>query len=251
MTSTASGGPASPPAVDKRGERVRAMFAGVARRYDLLNHLLSLNIDRCWRRFALRTVPPEGSAPILDVCTGTGDLALGYDRLAAAKVIGADFCPEMLEIARQKNARQNRNVEFLEADAQNLPFDDDTFQIVSAAFGLRNVADTRAGLSEMIRVARPGGRVAILEFSRPRTPILRWLYLAYFRHLLPRIGKSVSKSSGDAYEYLPASVLAFPDGEEMVNLLREMGLVDVRSHPLTFGIATLYVGRKPQTGWGG
>lgn len=236
-----------PPAVDKRGERVKAMFAGVAKRYDLLNHLLSLNIDRRWRRFTVRKVPPKGTLPILDICTGTGDLALGYANTAdAPKVIGADFCREMLVIAQQKARKQNLPVEFLEGDATELPFCDNQFQIVSVAFGLRNVSDTHKGLSEMIRVAAPGGRVAILEFSRPRVPVLRTLYLVYFKYLLPRIGQSVSKSSHDAYHYLPASVLSFPDGEEMCRLLRDMGLTDVERHPLTFGVATLYIGRKPE-----
>src|SRR5690606_25673293 len=149
-----------------------------------------------------------------------------------------------LVIARQKAQRRKLPVEFLEGDATRLPFQDNLFQIVSVAFGLRNVSETEKGLSEMVRVAAPGGRVAILEFSRPRVPILRSLYLAYFKHLLPRIGQTVSKSSHDAYHYLPASVMSFPDGEEMAKLMRSMGLVDVEFYPLTLGIATLYVGTK-------
>lgn len=232
--------------VDKRGERVRDMFAGMAKRYDLLNHLLSLNIDKRWRRFTVRKVAPESNAPILDVCTGTGDLALMYEEAMAGRgmVVGADFCHEMLAIAREKNARQGKSVHILEADAQHLPFPDNQFQIVSVAFGLRNVANTRAGIAEMIRVAQPGGRVAILEFSKPRVPVLRWLYLAYFKYLLPLVGQAVSKSAQDAYHYLPASVLAFPDGPEMIAILEEMGLSEVKEYPLTFGISTLYVGRK-------
>lgn len=224
------------------------MFAGVARRYDLLNHLLSLNIDKWWRRFTIRAVPPRPGARILDVCTGTGDLALGYDRALAGQgtVIGADFCHEMLVLARQKNVAQGRQVEIVEADAQNLPFPSDSFDIVSIAFGLRNVADTRRGIGELIRVARPGGQVAILEFSRPEVPVLRWLYLAYFRHVLPWIGDRLSRDAQDAYHYLPASVLEFPSGPAMRALLEEMGLAKTRLHPLTFGIATLYVGEKPE-----
>jgi demethylmenaquinone methyltransferase/2-methoxy-6-polyprenyl-1,4-benzoquinol methylase len=239
----------SPAGVDKRAARVRAMFAGIARRYDLLNHLLSLNIDKRWRRFTVRTVAPDSdsSAPILDVATGTGDLALAYDAAVRSRVpvIGVDFCHEMLVVARQKTEKTGRSVLLVEADGLRLPFADDVFQIASIAFGLRNMADLERGLAEMIRVIRPGGRVAILEFSRPRVAILRWLYLAYFKYLLPRIGQAVSHSPHDAYHYLPASVLEFPDGQEMVCLLEAKGLERIACQPLTFGIATLYVGTKP------
>src|SRR5207248_1842422 len=131
---------------------------------------------------------------------------------------------------------------------QRLPLPDDEFGVVTVAFGLRNVADTVRGIDEMVRVARPGGKVAILEFSRPRGPILGRLYLAFFRHVLPRVGQALSPNSYDAYSYLPASVLQFPDGQEMIDLLAARGLVEVRQHPLTFGIATLYVGTKPAGG---
>lgn len=233
------------PAVDKRGDKVRAMFASIASRYDLMNHVLSLNIDRRWRRFTIRTVPLPTGGSLLDVCTGTGDLALGYaEKDATARIVGLDFCPEMLAIAQQKNDRAGRSIRFGEGDALALPVDSNQFDVVTCAFGLRNVSDTRGGLAEMVRAARPGGEVAILEFSRPRVPVLRWLYLAYFKHLLPRIGQTVAKNDHSAYEYLPASVMAFPDGDEMKRLLGEMGLENVRRYPLTLGIATLYVGRK-------
>jgi demethylmenaquinone methyltransferase/2-methoxy-6-polyprenyl-1,4-benzoquinol methylase len=223
------------------------MFAGVAPHYDLLNHLLSLNIDKRWRRRAIRTAPPKPGGAVLDVCTGTGDLAFGYEKAGAGRVrvIGADFCHEMLVIARAKNRKQGQSVEFIEADATRLPFPDDSFDIVSVAFGLRNISDHRAGLAEMTRVTRPGGRIVVLEFSRPRIIGLRWLYLAYFRHVLPRVGQILSRSSHQAYHYLPASVLAFPDGEEMLALLEESGLQQAQAHRLTFGIATLYVAQKP------
>lgn len=223
------------------------MFAGIAGRYDFLNHLLSLNIDRHWRRFTIRQTPIRGADPILDVCTGTGDLALGYARLAkgSAPVIGTDFCAPMLDIARKKSAAANLDIEWIEADAQALPFEANRFQIVTVAFGLRNVADTAAGIDEMIRVAKPGGRVAILEFSKPTAPGLRQLYLWYFRSVLPRLGQAISKSGDDAYRYLPESVLQFPDGQAMVDLLTARGLTEVRRWPLTLGIATLYIGVKP------
>ena len=235
--------------LDKRETRIRSMFADIAQSYDLLNHLLSLNIDRSWRRRTTRLVPPEGDAPILDVCTGTGDLALAYDRAAGGRVpvVGADFCHPMLVRAVDKTARRQRNerVRYVEADAQKLPFPDDTFQITCVAFGLRNVTDTDKGLAEMVRVTRPGGRVAVLEFSRPRHWLFGRLYRFYFRRVLPLVGQLVSRSRDSAYNYLPASVMEFPDGEALAEKLRGHGLTDVRWHPLTFGIATLYVGTKP------
>lgn len=223
------------------------MFAGVAPRYDLLNHLLSLNIDKRWRRFTVRMVAPRDDQPILDVCTGTGDLALEYAGATRGKVqvVGADFCRPMLLRAAAKGRAAGANIAWLEADGQQLPFADNRFQIVAVAFGLRNISDTSQGITELVRVARPGGRVAILEFSRPRAPILHWLYLAYFKYLLPRIGQTVSRSQHEAYHYLPASVLAFPDGPAMIALLEQHGLREVKAYPLTFGIATLYVGVKP------
>jgi demethylmenaquinone methyltransferase/2-methoxy-6-polyprenyl-1,4-benzoquinol methylase len=243
---------AAPP-IDKRAERIRDMFAGIAPRYDLLNSLLSLRIDRRWRDRVVRDVAPDhaDSAPVLDVCTGTGELALAY---AAAHpdstVIGTDFCLPMLDIAKRKAAKLSedaRRPEFMEADALALPFPSDRFQIAAIAFGLRNVADFRAGLAELARVVQPGGRVAVLEFSRPRTPILKHLYLAYFKQILPRIGQRVSPNRDAAYEYLPASVMSFPDGKELAGELGAVGLEDVSVTPLTFGIAALYVGRKPVT----
>jgi demethylmenaquinone methyltransferase/2-methoxy-6-polyprenyl-1,4-benzoquinol methylase len=234
--------------LDKRETRIRRMFNSIAPRYDLLNHLLSLNVDRYWRRRTTRLVPPDGDAPILDVCTGTGDLALAYDRAAAGRVpvVGADFCHEMLVRARTKAARRGaaERVRFVEADAQRLPFPDDHFQIACVAFGLRNVTDTERGIAEMVRVTRPGGRVAILEFSRPRGWFFGRMYRFYFRRLLPLVGGLVSRNGDDAYRYLPESVMEFPDGEALAERLRGHGLTGVTWHPFTFGIATLYVGVK-------
>jgi demethylmenaquinone methyltransferase/2-methoxy-6-polyprenyl-1,4-benzoquinol methylase len=243
--------------LDKRETRIRAMFGNIARRYDLLNHLLSLNVDRYWRWRTTRLAPPVmgapgGDAPILDVCTGTGDLALAYDRAAGRRVpiIGTDFCLPMLLPAREKarRSRASERIRYLEADTQRLPFPANTFQLVTVAFGLRNVTDTDRGLAEMVRVTRPGGRVAILEFSKPRHWLFGRLYNFYFRRLLPLVGQLVSRSHDRAYSYLPASVLEFPDGEALAEKLRGHGLTAVRWHPLTFGIATLYVGTKPEEG---
>jgi demethylmenaquinone methyltransferase / 2-methoxy-6-polyprenyl-1,4-benzoquinol methylase len=235
--------------VDKREARIRTMFGNIARHYDLLNHLLSLNIDRYWRWRTTRLAPPAVDGPILDVCTGTGDLALAYDRAAGGllPIIGADFCLPMLLPARDKTRRRgaSERIHFLEADTQRLPFAADHFQLTTVAFGLRNVTDTDKGIAEMVRVTRPGGRVAILEFSRPRHWFFGPLYRFYFRRVLPFIGQLVSRSRDSAYNYLPASVMQFPDGEELAAKLRTHGLMDVQWHPLTFGIATLYVGTKP------
>jgi demethylmenaquinone methyltransferase/2-methoxy-6-polyprenyl-1,4-benzoquinol methylase len=231
------------------------MFGNIAPSYDRLNHLLSLNIDKRWRRRTVQLVPPQGTAPILDLCTGTGDLALAYHRAAGgrAAIVGADFCHEMLVRAQQKTDQRLAagQVSYLEADAQRLPFPDDHFEIAAVAFGLRNVTDTDRGLAEMVRVTRMGGRVAILEFSKPRHWLFGRLYRMYFRYLLPAIGQLVSRSKDNAYRYLPASVIEFPDGEELAARLRSHGLVDVVWRPFTFGIATLYTGTKDRRADGG
>jgi len=225
------------------------MFGQIAGRYDFLNHLLSLGIDHYWRWRTVRCVRPEGRLPILDVCTGTGDLALAFDRAAGRQldIVAADFCHEMLEIGREKSAKVGAGgrITFLEADAQSLPLPSDEFQIVSVAFGLRNVSDTDRGLAEMVRVAAPGGRVAVLEFSSPTWQPVRAIYGWYFRHVLPRIGQFLVRNSSAAYEYLPESVGQFPQGEALAQRMRTAGLGSVRCYPLTFGVATLYVGRKP------
>jgi len=235
--------------LDKREARIRTMFEHIAPSYDLLNHLLSLNIDHYWRWRTTKIVPPDGKGPILDLCTGTGDLALAYDRAAHGKVaiVGADFCHGMLQraIVKAKQARAQSRIRFLEADAQKLPFPDDYFQISTVAFGLRNVTNTDRGLAEMARVTQPGGKVAILEFSKPRGRVLGSLYNFYFRRVLPLIGQTISRSKDNAYRYLPESVMEFPDGEALAARIRAAGLVDVRYYPLTFGTATLYVGVKP------
>jgi demethylmenaquinone methyltransferase/2-methoxy-6-polyprenyl-1,4-benzoquinol methylase len=248
MSTATTPPPPTDPLLDKRGARIRGMFGAIAPSYDFLNHLLSLNIDRCWRRRATRLVPPRGPAPILDLCTGTGDLALAYDRAAGGRVpiVAADFCHEMLvrAVGKTRRRRALSRIRYVEADAQRLPFADDQFQISTVAFGLRNVTDPERALAEMVRVTRPGGRVAILEFSRPRHWLFGRLYRFYFRRLLPLVGQLVSRSRDDAYRYLPASVMEFPDGEALAGRLRAHGLREVRWHPFTFGVATLYVGTK-------
>lgn len=234
--------------VDKSDNRVRQMFAGIAPKYDRMNHLLSMNVDRYWRWRTVRTVKPEPELPILDVCTGTGDLALAFYRATRgrAPVVAADFCPEMLEIGERKKKKTgvNGQLTFVEADAQTLPFPDDHFQIVSVAFGLRNVADTDRALREMTRVCRPGGRVAVLEFSMPRWQPFKAIYGWYFRRVLPRLGQWLARNEHSAYSYLPESVGEFPSYEALADRMRGAGLATVTYRPLTFGVATLYVGVK-------
>ncbi|MCA9079001.1 MAG: bifunctional demethylmenaquinone methyltransferase/2-methoxy-6-polyprenyl-1,4-benzoquinol methylase UbiE [Planctomycetaceae bacterium] len=240
--------------IDKSGDRVKEMFGQIAGRYDLLNHLLSGGIDIYWRNYTVRQVPIQGTSPVLDVCTGTGDLALTYWASAKGTVVvtGTDFTPEMLVRAKQKFAKRanqfgsaSKPVDFLEADTLQLPFNDNQFQIVSVGFGLRNVADTEGGLREMIRVCEPGGRVAILEFSKPPGSVFGALYRWYFNSVLPRVGQFVSKNRQEAYRYLPSSVSQFPCGQALADMMESCGLRNVQFTPLTFGIATLYVGEKP------
>lgn len=238
--------------LDKSNARIRAMFGKIAPYYDLLNHLLSLNIDRRWRAKTVKLAPPiPGQGPILDLCTGSGDLALAYQKAGHGKipVFGADFCGPLLDRACKKSVKPNGRAEspihYLQADAQHLPFADNLFQIVSVAFGLRNVADTDRGLSEMTRVCKPGGKVVVLEFSKPRVKVLDKLYLWYFRSVLPRVGQWFSKSPDAAYKYLPESVLSFPDYEALCEKMQGQGLVNVKYYPLTFGVATIYIGHKP------
>ena len=185
---------------------------------------------------------------ILDLCTGTGDLALAYHRAARgqAEVVGADFCHEMLALGREKRdkAAAGGVVSFIEADALQIPLQNDQFDIVCVAFGLRNVSDTERGLDEMVRVCAPGGQVAVLEFSTPTWQPFKALYGWYFRHVLPRIGQLISRNAESAYNYLPSSVDQFPQGEQLVGLMRSAGLSDVTYQGLTLGVATLYVGKK-------
>lgn len=237
-----------PVSVDKSGNRVQRMFGEIAPKYDLLNHLLSMNVDRYWRRRTVRIVRAKTDQPILDVCTGTGDLAFAFYRRTRGRVpiVAADFCREMLDIGEKKKRKEriDADVTFVEADAQQLPFDDNRFQIVSVAFGLRNVSDTDKGLEEMVRVCAPDGQVAVLEFSMPRRQPLRAIYGWYFRKVLPRIGHWFTGSRESAYSYLPASVGEFPSGEALAERMRNAGLREVKLHPFTFGVATLYVGVK-------
>jgi len=235
--------------VDKSGDRVKKMFAEIAPKYDLMNHVLSLNIDMLWRRRTVRALKLNQIDPVLDVCTGTGDLALAISRKYGGvfPVVGSDFCFPMLERARSKQKGSNlsdSNLSFIEADTEQLPFPENQFQAVTVAFGIRNVSQTLRGLGEMFRVCKPGGTVAILEFSRPTFFGLSQLYDAYFSWVLPRIGQSFSKNDQSAYNYLPASVREFPSGQAMLDLMASVGLKQLKRTPMTFGVTTLYIGIK-------
>ena len=213
------------------------MFAGISRRYDFLNRLLSLGRDKHWRRFAAALLP---SGYILDVCSGTGDVAIEVSK--KSNVIASDFCVEMLQLCTRKiKKRIIDNIYCIRNDAENLSFKDETFNGAIVAFGIRNVADIKKALSEMHRVVKKGGKVVILEFSQPENKVFKWVYYLYFQKILPFIGAVVSKKKG-AYSYLPSSVMAFPERNEFVELMKEAGLADIEFYDLTFGIVTVYAG---------
>jgi len=227
---------------------VREMFGRIAPRYDLLNHLLSLDIDKLWRRRVSRrfaSLLRDPHAKVLDLCCGTGDLAFAFRReaRAGAEITGSDFVPEMLVRARAKADASGAAVKFMEADALALPFADASFDLVSCAFGFRNLANYDRGLQEIRRVLKPGGAAAILEFAEPPGKLFGALYRFYFRHVLPRLGGLIS-GNASAYSYLPSSVSKFPLPEELKSRFEAAGFIDVRFERWTGGIVTLHVGRK-------
>jgi len=239
---------ASPQGVGSEQEAarwVRGMFGRVAHRYDLANHLLSFNIDRYWRRHTVQrvsTVLEHPGARVLDLCCGTGDLFLALRRASPqAAVFGSDFCHPMLIAAHGKAARQRAGTPLFEADALRLPVPDGSFDLVTVAFGFRNLANYDAGLAEMMRILRPGGAAAILEFSQPPNAAFRGLYNLYSRRILPWIGGALS-GSRDAYTYLPDSVRAFPSATELAEGMRRAGFTRVSFEYLTGGIVALHVG---------
>jgi demethylmenaquinone methyltransferase/2-methoxy-6-polyprenyl-1,4-benzoquinol methylase len=228
----------------KHSKAVREMFSGIASKYDFLNHLLSVNVDKRWRRLVakrLSDVLENADAKVLDVACGTGDLSLELQKGAKAKIIGTDFCRPMLKIAFDKNAKNNLLIPYVEADGMNLSFSDETFDAVTIAFGLRNFSNWKDGLIELRRILKTGGKLVILEFSTPIVPGFRQAFQFYFSHVLPRIGGAVSGSRG-AYEYLPNSVSKFPDQKNLAAMMREIGFSDVEYKNLTGGIAAIHFG---------
>ncbi len=219
--------------------RIRSMFASISSRYDRANTILSGGVHHLWRRRAVKAARVEPGHRVLDCATGTGDLAIAFQK-AGARVTGTDFVPEMLELARQKT----NAVAFEVADVTRLPYEDTTFDVASISFGIRNVGEPRKGIAEMARVVKPGGRVIVLEFGQPRNRLFSALYDVYTRHLLPRLGGLVTGKK-DAYEYLQKSAGRFPCGDDFVRLMHESAdFASIEYEPLTFGIAYLYKGVK-------
>lgn len=229
-----------------KGEKIQQMFGAIAPRYDFLNRLLSFGIDRRWRTKAVSLLKYQEGSRILDVATGTGDVALeiALRTPRSVKITGADFCKEMVDLGVVKVAASPYadRIDFKVAPCEDLPFADNTFDSITIAFGIRNVVDRRLGLAEMWRVLRPGGRMIILEFSTPRSQLFRQLYYFYFRRLLPIVGGLFSRYN--AYKYLPDSVLEFPSQEEFSRMMADAGFRSIQLHELTFGIATIYAGEK-------
>lgn len=224
------------------------MFDAIARRYDFLNHFLSAGIDRRWRRQAVRSLRLTGSERVLDLCTGTGDLAIAVRTATpgAARIVGVDFAGAMLDVGLEKLRRRGLadRIHLVRGDATRVPLSDGSSDAATVAFGIRNVEDPAAACREMHRVLVPGGRLAILEFGVPSSPVFRALYMFYFKHVLPRLGRLISRHDA-AYDYLPASVGAFATPAEFARLLRGAGFADVSVQPLTLGAVVLYNARKP------
>ena len=225
---------------------IAAMFDRISPKYDALNHLLSLNIDKVWRRKAAKTATKKQPNAILDLATGTGDLAIALaKRNPQAHIIGMDISEKMLDIGKAKVAQQmmENQIELGLGDAASLPFEDNRFDAVTVAFGVRNFENLGKGLSEISRVLKPGGQAVILEFSMPERFPVKQLYRFYFKRVLPKIGRRLSKDPG-AYTYLPESVEHFPKPDDFIQLLLEKGLENGTKRPLSFGIATLYKAEK-------
>jgi len=226
-------------------EQVAQMFDNIAHSYDRLNHILSLGIDKGWRKRLLKMARTSKTDHILDVATGTADLAIALSKLKPKKIIGVDISNGMLDIGRQKIRRKSLDecIELNYGDSENLPFEDNTFDLVTVAFGVRNFEDLEKGLTEMLRVLKPGGQILVLEFSQPETFPFAQIYTFYFKYVLPGVGRLLSKDSS-AYTYLPASVEAFPYGTAFTKVMEDCGYSDTSIRKLTLGVASIYRGVK-------
>lgn len=233
---------ANPHAKADKAARVQKMFSAIAGSYDLNNRLHSMWQDQAWRRKAVRLCQVKADDVVLDVACGTGDLSLAFAAAGAKRVIGVDFTHNMTRIAQQK--KQTAPAVFMDGDAMRLPISDASVDIVSIAFGIRNVADPAKAIGEFYRVLRPGGRVCILEFSLPTNPLMRGMYNFYFKQVMPRTATFISRDRSGAYKYLPQSVNTFLGREQMVDMLTLAGFTTVVLMPMTFGIAVAYLGRK-------
>ncbi|MCU0358203.1 MAG: bifunctional demethylmenaquinone methyltransferase/2-methoxy-6-polyprenyl-1,4-benzoquinol methylase UbiE [Cyclobacteriaceae bacterium] len=226
-------------------EQVAKMFDNISHRYDFLNHFLSLGIDRGWRKKAIKLLKPLQPRQILDVATGTGDFALQALSLQPEKVTGVDISAGMLDVGRKKIAQRGMSsvIDMVQADSENLPFEENKFDAVTVAFGVRNFENLNRGLTEILRVMKPGALLVVLEFSRPRYFPFKQVYHFYFKFILPKLGNWLSRDKA-AYTYLPESVDAFPDGEDFLNILKAAGYKNVSCKSLTFGISTIYTAQK-------
>ena len=236
------------PEQEAKKNQVARMFDGIAHRYDFLNHFFSLGIDVLWRKSCIRILRNEQPEKLLDVATGTADFAIEAVRMGLdVHVTGVDISAGMLDLGREKIAARgwNDRIELIQGDSVALPFDDGSFDGFTVAFGVRNFEDLQGGLQDMLRVLKPGAMGLVLEFSKPKHFPIKQLFGLYFKHIMPTVGKWVSKDPA-AYTYLPESVQAFPEGEAFLDEMRKAGYVDVKAKSLTGGIATIYTGRKPQ-----
>ena len=226
-------------------EQVATMFDNIAGNYDFLNHFLSLGIDIFWRKRLVRKLQKQKPQNILDVATGTADLAIAMMKIKPFNVVGIDISNGMLEVGRKKIKEKDleKTIQLQQADSEDLPFEDATFDAVTVSFGARNFENLQKGLSEMARVLKPGGKIYILEFSKPTLFPFKQLYDFYFKFVLPLIGKLLSKDNA-AYSYLPESVKAFPHGKELKSIIENCGYTNEKNHPLTMGIASIYTAQK-------
>lgn len=226
-------------------EQVKQMFDNISPKYDLLNRILSMGIDVRWRKDVVKRVNQSKPQNILDIATGTGDLAIQIAKTNQAQITGFDLSEGMLQVGRQKVAAENLQdrIKMIQGDAENMPFEDNSFDCITVAFGVRNFENLEKGLNEIYRVLKPGGKFIILEFSQPESFPMKQLYAFYSKNILPKIGKQISKDES-AYTYLPDSVKAFPYGEEMKNILKNSKFVNPSDKKLTFGIASIYESTK-------
>lgn len=226
-------------------EQVAQMFDNISARYDFLNHLLSLGIDKGWRRKVVRLIKAKNPSTILDIATGTGDLAIALSKIPNTQITGLDISAGMLKVGEEKIAKKglNKQITLQLGDSENLPFEDNSFDAITVAFGVRNFENLEKGLAEMFRVLKPGGQVAVLEFSQPTGFPFKQVYRFYFKYILPTIGRMVSKDQS-AYTYLPESVDAFPYGSKFLTILGKLGFQSAKARQVTFGVATIYIATK-------
>lgn len=226
-------------------EEVAEMFDNISKRYDFLNHFLSMGIDKIWRKKAVKILGKYQPKKILDIATGTGDFAISAMRLNPEKIVGLDLSEGMLEVGREKMKKKGLSevVEMVQGDSENLPYEDNEFDGLTVGFGVRNFENLEAGLSEMRRVIKEGTPAIILEFSKPRRFPVKQSFNFYSKYIIPKVGRSISKDQA-AYSYLPESVAAFPEGQDFIDIMKKVGYKNIWSKPVSGGIATIYVGEK-------